>query len=1045
MKIQHKKILFMCLGAFLLFLPFVIDINKQIKINFAGALEVNYPSILGFSIVEGSSFIDYARYFFNIGMAIAGILAIMTIIFGGIYYLISFGRGKIINEGKEWIRAGILGLILLVSSYIIAYTINPNLIDFRLEKLFPIDFFNSSSNTPVSGPPFVTYSEIPLGTLTENLLSGTMDCYDFDGNGDPIEGIIKTDKNGEINGPTLLNHDRIDCFLKLTEAAEKKAKLIKKLSDEIVKLMEQCSCEGKCTVNNPPACSPPTSNKKCAAKEKTCKPLAGESGDCCPVGVKDKIEYGLIKIEYSGQHFDYSNKEFQGLDEFRTKLSNISDFIEIQPKPTVSGKEISIINNGNCKICDTANDTACLNSRKLCLKKSKWGNLKLIEQLMYLQEKMEKIKASIEKDKNQLSVAKTKMADCTLVKSSVDLLGIFEETKKEDKIILKNSIFQDSATNEMIDSSKYCKGFDYANSIAYSKCQNICPETLKNASCYQGCAECNEENSADQANCLKNQTQCVKKCYDNRECPTDTSPFKTFKDCMKGFDNQCMDGCLKKYAGLQENLQKCQDKCNKDSQCLLENEELCTVNFPQLKNCSATYSDSGNLQNCINNSFLCKYGSDEYAGYPDCVKGLGLFSSSFLYKNPNNQVCKTPYAVYTSGANAGQTCLNLYPETAKCPVASLCPKCPCGIINETINYDSGESGGGGGGGPCPNGQPEKLCSDGTISCNCPIGEKNLSNSLCQTSDPSSPGYCAGGNICINGVCQTPGSGGGGGGGSGGGGSGGGGSGGNSSTIKEYQVVVGTCNEFTYVGDPLTFYCRNIWEPEGYVSGEWLSSSKADEIPVGQTVDDTEKWANGFIKNIDDFVKTTGEMVEYMKSIGQEEKYCRCDSTCEGGSPCSSICQYVPKSCSDSTDEDGNTVTTCTPASCARKPCAGLSCQKVINLLKGGSTKNCPVEKNGIFYYYDKIYKASKTFYKFVIIDGRTDILKELSYSRKQMDSCSQQAVKLGKDAVQAFSCTKAYRGTSTLQKRCYGIYDGQLKTPSESRTDNWFCLKTLLK
>lgn len=996
MKTKYKKIFFVCLLVLIFLLPLSVDI-KNIKINNVSAFEVRYPIILGFSITDSSSVIDYAKYFFNIGMAIAGTLAIMAIMFGGIYYLISLNRGKFTDEGKQWIKSGVLGLIILVSAYLIAYTINPDLVLLRLERLLPVGLLGSPGGSGTSSvSPITNYEEIPLGTLTENLLSRTTDCYDYDENGDPIEAQIKTDDNRLINGPTFLNHDRADCFLKLTEASQKKAKLIKKLSDEIVKLMNQCSCAGKCDTTVPPTCRPPV-GKKCPLggyNGAACKPFQGRSNDCCPAGVKNKIEHGPIKIEGQEPQFDYSGKEFKGLDEFRTQLANVSLFVEIQPRPKVDGREIITINNGNCQLCDI-NNAACQNSRKSCLQNSKWGNLKLIEQLMYFKEKMEQIKSAIEKDRDLLNSARTKIAACYNIKSSVSLLGILEEAKKEEKVV---SPFTDPETNKVVDASKYCEGFNYANSNSYMKCQEICPETLKDRSCYQGCSKCNENDPQKQAVCLEKQTKCMKRCYDNRQCPTATSPFATFEDCIQSFDQQCFSMCDKKYAADPgNNLKKCKAKCGSDtsSQCLLDNEEKCTVNFLQLKSCADNYSDPDDLKNCMDNSYLCKYGSDEYAGYPDCVKNQGPYSSSFLYKNPDNQKCKNPYQSYTSGPNIGQTCLDIYPETAKCPLASQCPKCPCGIISETINYNSGEGG----------------SSDGTDG-GCPEGS-------CLGQD----GTCSPGNCGSESSGPTPPS---------------EGNNRSSQTILEYQIVTGTCNKFSYVGDPLTFYCRTAWEPESYLSGKWLYSSGKDEIPVGQAVDDAKKWAGEFIKNVNNFTQTTAEMIQYMKDIGLEQKYCQCDSTCENGRPCASSCQYIPpKTATDTTPA--------IPAACSPKPCDGISCQKIINLLKGGSSKNCPVEKKGMFYYYDKLYKGSTDFYKFTAVDARTDVLKGLSYSRKTMNECSQRAVELGKDIVQTFSCTKAYRGISALEKRCYGIFDGQVQNPPEDRTDNWFCLKTLLK
>ncbi len=370
--------------------------------DFVLALEQRYPTILGVSVGNGT-LPEYARYFFNIGMALAGTLAAIVIAFGGIYYLISATKGDYKSEAKEWIKSGVLGLFLIVSSYLIVYTINPNLVVLKFDGLLPT-FSNNLSGLPSSSDSlFVYYDEIPVGTLTENLLSRTANCYDFDDSGNPIESKITTDDNQVINGPTLLNHDRVDCVLKLGQAAERKAELIEQLSDEIVKLMETCSCEGKCdtTCSQEAVCDPPI-GEECLTGTcigAACKPFENtrESNDCCPEGTKNIIEHGPIRVR---------DGDFRGLDEFRTQLTGVEivNLVEIQPKPKKDGREITVINNGNCQICEPDN-SSCQNSRKACLKKGKWGSLKLIEQLMYFREKMDSIKTSVEQDLNQLQSA----------------------------------------------------------------------------------------------------------------------------------------------------------------------------------------------------------------------------------------------------------------------------------------------------------------------------------------------------------------------------------------------------------------------------------------------------------------------------------------------------------------------------------------------------------------------------------------------------------------------------------------------------------------
>jgi hypothetical protein len=1003
---KYKKKIFLFLLIFCFFL---------IKADFVSALEQTYPPIFGLDIGEGT-LPEYARYFFNIGMAIAGILATIVIVFGGVYYLISFGMGKFTDEGKQWVKAGVLGLILTVSAYLIAYTINPSLVAFNLNGLLGIPFDGLFGRPPANTTPFVYYNEIPIGTLTENVLSKTMDCYDFDSNGDPIEGSIKTDDNQIINGPTLLNHDRVDCFLKIAKAAEKKADQIRELSEKIATLMGQCSCEGKCdtTCNINSGCVVSGDSCTGSCKGAACKFFTGNNiTDCCPTDsgirnpnsnknftVKEIIEHGPIRIGDQEEICAYFGKEFKGLDEFRTGLTSISNFIEVSPKPKLSGKEVSIIRNGNCQICES-NDTGCQNSRKTCLRDSPWGNLKLIEQLTYFKEKMEQIKTNIEADKNQLKSAENILGQCYLAEPYIDFLKTFEKTKKEEKTILIQRNFNDPETQQQIGIYKYCKGFDYANSDAYSKCQNICPETLKNKGCYQECTQCPGENLEQQALCNK----CMKACYDVHACPApaNSNPmFATFKTCIDGFIQQCSNECNTLCS--QEEIQKCKNACGDDSKCLLENEEKCTVNFPQLKFCSDSYEKPENLKNCIDNSYLCKYCSDQYAGYPDCVKTLGgQYSSSFLYQNPSAQKCINPYgANRTSSIENKLTCLVANPEVAKCPSASMCPKCPCGIVNETISSPNNET-------ACPSGScrgDDGICSPG--NCN-PANNSGNNNSSGSSSGSSS------------------------------------------TRVLGYRVCTADCSEYSYNDDPLTFYCQqNWWYKENKIEektptpiGQEKVCSKENEIPIGQTIDDTEKWVDELSKKISDFTITIDKMVQYITTIGREQNYCKCDSTCKDGKPCASNCKYVEGVCS------GDPVV-CSEPECIVQPCLGISCQKVINMLKGGKTQNCPAQQDGVSYYYNKIKGAYQIFYSFVIIEGRSDLVKKLSYSREKMNEASTAQSAFGGEA-KILSCERAQdeiispiKGGNvvvngrTIKDYCYGKNLGKILNIPEPMADNWF-------
>ena len=88
----------------------------------AFALEVNPPELFGLNIGSGT-LPEYVRYIFGIGIIIAVILALIVFAYGTIYFFLDYARGKILNEGKEWMKAGVIGLLLSAGAYLILYTI----------------------------------------------------------------------------------------------------------------------------------------------------------------------------------------------------------------------------------------------------------------------------------------------------------------------------------------------------------------------------------------------------------------------------------------------------------------------------------------------------------------------------------------------------------------------------------------------------------------------------------------------------------------------------------------------------------------------------------------------------------------------------------------------------------------------------------------------------------------------------------------------------------------------------------------------------------
>lgn len=91
---------------------------------------------------------SYITSIFGIALGIAGVLAVLMIVIGGIQYMASGNNPGQKNLAKERITAAILGLLLVASSVLILTVINPNLLNFQLELELSGDF--SGGTSPVT-------------------------------------------------------------------------------------------------------------------------------------------------------------------------------------------------------------------------------------------------------------------------------------------------------------------------------------------------------------------------------------------------------------------------------------------------------------------------------------------------------------------------------------------------------------------------------------------------------------------------------------------------------------------------------------------------------------------------------------------------------------------------------------------------------------------------------------------------------------------------------------------------------------------------------
>lgn len=119
--------LFLLLGTFVLAIP-----SSPPAANlggFAQGLEVEYPDLPGIPpLSEKPTLPEYLRYIYVFSIIIAGLVAFASLVYGGFRYLTSVGQPLAMAAGREQITAGIIGLMILLSSYLILATINPQLI-----------------------------------------------------------------------------------------------------------------------------------------------------------------------------------------------------------------------------------------------------------------------------------------------------------------------------------------------------------------------------------------------------------------------------------------------------------------------------------------------------------------------------------------------------------------------------------------------------------------------------------------------------------------------------------------------------------------------------------------------------------------------------------------------------------------------------------------------------------------------------------------------------------------------------------------------------
>lgn len=133
--------------SLLLFIILCLFLSSSFLFAQERKLEAEYPEISGLkpeTVKTGLP--EYVKYIFNVGIITAALILFGTLIFGGIFYLTSAGQLIKLQAAKDQISAAFLGIIILLSSYIILTTINPQLVSFPFPVLRKVEICKSNDD-----------------------------------------------------------------------------------------------------------------------------------------------------------------------------------------------------------------------------------------------------------------------------------------------------------------------------------------------------------------------------------------------------------------------------------------------------------------------------------------------------------------------------------------------------------------------------------------------------------------------------------------------------------------------------------------------------------------------------------------------------------------------------------------------------------------------------------------------------------------------------------------------------------------------------------
>lgn len=91
-------------------------------------LNLNYPEFGTFDLNEKQGLNEIIAWFYYFIVGISGFAAFVMLVIGGFKYLSSAGNPSTITDAKDQMQKALLGLLLILISWLILKAINPDLI-----------------------------------------------------------------------------------------------------------------------------------------------------------------------------------------------------------------------------------------------------------------------------------------------------------------------------------------------------------------------------------------------------------------------------------------------------------------------------------------------------------------------------------------------------------------------------------------------------------------------------------------------------------------------------------------------------------------------------------------------------------------------------------------------------------------------------------------------------------------------------------------------------------------------------------------------------